>query len=198
MSANSDSFNVFLQGWQGDPLKWQITALNSDQSPRDVSLWIVMFTVKRNYTDTDDQAVYKRDVQMPATISPITRTGTTVIGSAIVTALSTTSDLTLGQPVTGTGIPGGTTLLSIDSSSQIHLSANATANGTPTLSFITQGILSGELPDTNTQNMAVGSYPFDVRVIIPPSSKPQRIIAGKIGIGKSVGTRIVPYNLVIL
>jgi hypothetical protein len=128
--STTDPFNVFLQGWQGDPLPWQITALNSDQSPRDVSLWIVMFTVKKNYTDTDDQAVYRLDVQMPAA--------------------STT------------------------------------------------GILSGELPDTVTQTMPVASFPFDVRVILPSTSKPQRIIAGKIGIGKSVGTRIVPYNLVIL
>ena len=196
--STTDPFNVFLQGWQGDPLPWTVMALNSDQSSRDVSLWIVMFTVKKNYTDTDDQAVYKRDVQMPTTILPITRTGTTTSGSPIVTALNATNDLTLGQPVTGTGIPSGTTLLSIDSGTQIRLSANPTASGTPTLSFITSGILSGELPDTVTQTMPVASYPFDLRVILPSTSKPQRIIAGKIGIGKSVGTRIVPYNLVIL
>jgi hypothetical protein len=196
--STTDPFNLLLQGWQGDPLPWQITALNSDQSPRDVSLWVVMFTVKRNYGDTDAQAVYRYDVQMPATISDITRTGTTTSGSAIVTGLSTTSDLTLGQPITGTGIPGGTTLLSIDSGTQIHLSANATATGTPTIHFSTQGILSGELPDTTTQNMPVASYPFDTRVIIPGTSKPQRIIAGQIAIGLSVGTRITPYNLVIL
>jgi hypothetical protein len=129
--ANDDPFNQILSGWQGDPLPWQVTALQSDGvTPMDVSLWIVMFTVKANYTDTDDQAIYRYDVQMPAAS--------------------------------------------------------------------TAGVLSGELPDTVTQTMAPASYKFDVRVIIPPSSKPQRIYAGQIAIGKSVGTRITPYNLVVL
>ena len=46
-----------------------------------------------------------------------------------------TNDLYVGESVTGTGIAAGTTIASIDSSSQIHLSANATATGSPTLTF---------------------------------------------------------------
>jgi hypothetical protein len=68
----------------------------------------------------------------------ITRAGTLTSGSPIVTGLASTSDLTLGQPVSGTGVPGGATVLSIDASNQIHLSANATASGSPLLTFTNQ------------------------------------------------------------
>jgi len=55
-------------------------------------------------------------------------------GSAVVT-LSDTSKLDVGDAVTGTGIPVDTTITSIDSGTQITLSANATATGTETLTF---------------------------------------------------------------
>lgn len=70
-------------------------------------------------------------------VGPIfTFTGTTSIGSAIVTALSNTLGLIAGQVVRGTGIPVGTTILSIDSATQITLSAVATAAGSVTISVI--------------------------------------------------------------
>lgn len=62
-------------------------------------------------------------------------TGATTNGSAVVTGLSDTSALWKGMRVTGTGIPATTNILSIDSATQITLSANATADGTPTLTF---------------------------------------------------------------
>jgi hypothetical protein len=56
--------------------------------------------------------------------------GTLTIGSASVTGLSSTTGLVIGQTLTGAGIPSGTTILSIDSSTAtITLSANATVNG---------------------------------------------------------------------
>jgi hypothetical protein len=58
-----------------------------------------------------------------------TPTGDTVNGSAVVTAVSDASQLLAGMEITGTGIPGGTTILSVDSDSQITLDANATADG---------------------------------------------------------------------
>lgn len=63
-----------------------------------------------------------------------TKSSTTTSTSAVVTMGSTTG-LTAGMVVTGTGIPASTTILSVDSSTQITLSANATATGTPTLTF---------------------------------------------------------------
>jgi hypothetical protein len=47
--------------------------------------------------------------------------------------MASTTGLFAGMPVSGTGIPGGTTILSVNSSTQITLSANATASGTVTL-----------------------------------------------------------------
>lgn len=53
-------------------------------------------------------------------------TGSTTNGSAIVTALSSTTGMYIGMAVSGAGIPGGATILSIQSAAQVTLSANAT------------------------------------------------------------------------
>lgn len=59
--------------------------------------------------------------------------------SAVVTGLSTTTKLYVDQAVEGTNIPAGTTIASIDSSTQITLSANATATASATLKFFPYG-----------------------------------------------------------
>ena len=59
--------------------------------------------------------------------NPAGRTGDPTSGSAIITGLSSTSDLYPGMPVSGTGIPAGATIATIDSSSSITLSTSATA-----------------------------------------------------------------------
>ncbi len=100
--------------------------------------------VASGYPSLDSQALLDADeIPIDGTtliVAPqaIVRNGTLTSGSPIVTLLSATADLTLGAPVTGTGIPGGTTILSIDSSSQIHLSANATTTGVSSLTFTSQ------------------------------------------------------------
>ncbi len=59
--------------------------------------------------------------------SYINLTGTVTNGSNIVAGiLPSTAGLNLGNIITGAGIPTGTTIQSIDSSTQIHMSANAT------------------------------------------------------------------------
>lgn len=65
----------------------------------------------------------------------IYRSGNTSSGSAIVTGLARTDDLYRGLGVSGTGISAGTYIHSVDSNSQITLTANATASGTPGLTF---------------------------------------------------------------
>ena len=74
------------------------------------------------------------------TPSPGTFPGTLASGSPIVTGISNTTTLNLqaGQSITGTHIPAGTYILSVDSLTQITMSANATAtqvneNITPTV-----------------------------------------------------------------
>ena len=72
--------------------------------------------------------------------------------SPVVTGLSSTANLLVGESVTGTGIPAGTTISAINSSSQITLSANATAGGSSTLSF-SSPVVTGL---SSTANLLVG------------------------------------------
>lgn len=68
----------------------------------------------------------------------ILRSGATATGSAVVTGLAQTSDLTVGMGVTGTGLPVGTYIQSVDSSSQITLSQiSSVTNAAIGLSFYT-------------------------------------------------------------
>lgn len=64
------------------------------------------------------------------------RSGTLTNGSAVVTGLPKTSDLTVGMVVAGTGVAAGSKIQSIDSASQVTLTANATASGTNALAFV--------------------------------------------------------------
>jgi subtilisin-like proprotein convertase family protein len=65
---------------------------------------------------------------------PFVFTGTLTTGSATVTGISNTTGLTIGQDVTGTGIPSGTTILTINGlTATVTLSANATASGSQSL-----------------------------------------------------------------
>ena len=54
-------------------------------------------------------------------------------GSGVITGLSDTSDMLAGYAVCGTGIAGGATIASVDSGTQITMSAHATATGTATV-----------------------------------------------------------------
>jgi hypothetical protein len=69
----------------------------------------------------------------------VAQSGTMTAGSPIVTGLSNTGPLTVGMAISGAGapsqVPPAATVLSIDSSSQIHMSANAGSSGTSALSF---------------------------------------------------------------
>ncbi|MFZ5628976.1 MAG: hypothetical protein ACOY5B_07590 [Spirochaetota bacterium] len=69
-------------------------------------------------------------------LNPAGRNGTLTNGNASVTALSVnTGSLAVGMTVTGTGVPVGTTIANINSTTQITLSQNATASGVQALTF---------------------------------------------------------------
>ena len=71
----------------------------------------------------------------PPGTPPVPLTGTLSTGSPTVSVPSTTG-IGVGYQVTGTGIPGGTTVTAIGSSgSQVTLSQNATASGGENLTF---------------------------------------------------------------
>lgn len=61
--------------------------------------------------------------------------GTLTSGSAVVTGLSSTAGLDSTYMVTGTGINQDTSILSVDSSTQVTLSQNSTASGVQALTF---------------------------------------------------------------
>jgi hypothetical protein len=67
-----------------------------------------------------------------------TQNGVLTLGGSAVTGL-VTSVLQAGMGVIGPGVPVGTTILSIDSPTQIHLTANATVGGAQSLQFTTGG-----------------------------------------------------------
>lgn len=56
--------------------------------------------------------------------------GTRTNGSAVVTSLSSTTPMRVGYYIYGTGIPEDTTIISVDSASQVTMSANASSTGT--------------------------------------------------------------------
>ena len=107
-------------------------------------------------------------------------TGNTTLGSAIVTGIEYTGILQVGWTVAGPGIPDGATISSIDSTTQIHISAAATATGSadgsdllsfagtqpgcfgdvPTMLLNNGNILAGDLfhSTTNIYNVATNTW----------------------------------------
>jgi hypothetical protein len=78
----------------------------------------------------------------------IQQAGVVTSGSAVVTGLSDTTNggntpISPGMPVSGTGIPANTVVQSVDSSTQVTLSANATVSSTTALVFAPYGVGDG-------------------------------------------------------
>lgn len=67
---------------------------------------------------------------------------TTTLGSPGIT-VNSTANLFRGMTVTGVGIPLGTTIVAINSATSLTLSNNATASGSPSLTFETRNSYSG-------------------------------------------------------
>jgi hypothetical protein len=61
--------------------------------------------------------------------------GTTNASAAITGAAGTFNEEDAGRPISGTGIPAATTILSVTTDIAATLSANATATGSPTATF---------------------------------------------------------------
>lgn len=64
-----------------------------------------------------------------------TRNGTTTNGSKVISGLAKTSDLVVGQEVTGTGVGASAKIASIDSATQITTDVNSTASATVSITF---------------------------------------------------------------
>ena len=77
-------------------------------------------------------------------------------GSPVATLAVATQDLSKYSEVTGIGIPANTTILSVNSSTQITLSQNATAtNASAALSFVIAGPPVGLIPRSQLLNRSV-------------------------------------------
>jgi hypothetical protein len=67
-------------------------------------------------------------------------TGTTASGSPIITAMTSVTGLYVGQAIAGTGIPSGSVITAIQSTTAITISANATSSNTSeALTFSVEG-----------------------------------------------------------
>jgi hypothetical protein len=63
----------------------------------------------------------------------IQQSGVTTNGSAVITGLSDTSNMSPGMPMSGIGVQASTVVQSVDSSTQVTMSANATSSATTPL-----------------------------------------------------------------
>lgn len=81
----------------------------------------------------------------PNLVANTTRTinGNIVSGSPIITGLSSTADLEPGYPLSGTGIPAGAIIETVDSGTQVTISENATTTGTEAIFFAPNGVGDG-------------------------------------------------------
>ena len=68
------------------------------------------------------------------TAAGLTTTGTTTLGSNVITGVGTTSGVIIGQYITGTGIPGSATVTAFDAST-ITISAVASASATVSITI---------------------------------------------------------------
>lgn len=85
-------------------------------------------------------------------VMSIQQTGSRGVGSAIITGLSSTTNMKAGYFVFGTGITSGFTIQSVDSATQITMSGNAGSSGTSTVIVSPWLLASGtiRLPDLKT------------------------------------------------
>jgi hypothetical protein len=88
----------------------------------------------------------------------VSQNGAHTNGSNVVTALASTANLGVGMPIGGSGIPAATTVSSIDSGTQIHISQNATTTATTTLDVCPAGVGDGSttfnVPDMQGRALA--------------------------------------------
>ena len=80
-------------------------------------------------------------MRLTRTVAPgVHQSGATSSGSAVITALSDTTEIQPGAIATGPGIPFGTLVKSVDSPTQVTLTNNATATATAALSFAVEPV----------------------------------------------------------
>lgn len=107
--------------------------------PTSTSLVFRGFTLPDGFLWEDGSAISRTTYAFLLGKIIFSQNGSVNNGSPIVTLLTDTSDMYVGEAVEGVGIPSGSTILSIDSGTQITLNNNASTTGTVSLTFFPYG-----------------------------------------------------------
>lgn len=97
----------------------------------------------------------------------VTTSGHVTNGQPQVTALANTTGMTPGMDLTSAGFPAGTTVVSVDSSSQITASQNANATATVSITVATPGTLVGDAEETDVQLKVRRAKSFYLQTVGP-------------------------------
>lgn len=95
---------------------------------------------------------------------PGTFTGNRTSGSAVISSISSTANLQVGQAISGTGIPASTFILSVDSSTQITMTNNA-SSGSATSTTITPIAATSVTINVPTLRLTYKRSPNPVRIV---------------------------------
>lgn len=134
------------------------------------SMTVQAYFYQVTYEWTDAQGILHRSapsIPMSFTIltAPANFTGDRTSGSPILANVSSLTGLQVGQAISGTGIPAATYILSIDSATQITMSANA-SSGAATSTTVTPVTLSSVTVNIPTLRLTYKVAPNKVRLVV--------------------------------
>jgi microcystin-dependent protein len=95
----------------------------------------VGFSAPNGFLLCDGTAYSRATYAALFSILSISQTGNTTSGNPTITNIPSTTNMDVGMPISGTNIQSGTTISTVNSSTSITMSKNATANGTG-ISFV--------------------------------------------------------------
>lgn len=143
-------------------------------------------------------------VNLPVTnaLAPPPRTGTAGT-TTVITGLPSTTDLVTGMSVTGSGVPANATIASINSATQITLSAASTVAGAPTLTFgrSNNGLAKAGpgtliLNGVNSYTGSTGVFEGKLQVNANSGAKIYNVSAlGTVEIGYGTGASVYNYGV---
>lgn len=101
---------------------------NSPQVPPGTEIAFMGRTAPAGYLSEDGSAISRATYSALFAAITISTFGTLSIGLPQITAIPDTSNMRVGDPLSGTGIQSGSTILSVDGPNQITMTLNATSN----------------------------------------------------------------------
>jgi len=115
-------------------------------------------SVPVGWLECDGSTVNRGSFASLFTAVTIQQTGSRTASSAIITGLTSTSDMRAGYFIGGTGIPNGTTILTVDSATQVTMSANASSTGSGNVLVAPWGLGDGTTTFNLPDFKAAGRY----------------------------------------